>query len=401
MKRGIRMAALLLAAVLLLGSVPGLAAFSDVPAQSWHKASIDKLVSMGVVKGYEDGTFRPGGVLTRGAFLKLVSDSMFLSFVGDKQSLHWAANSLDAAVELGIVSKEEIPRTKESLDTEITRYEMAMIIIRTLRTLYDKGWSETTGVESEIKDYANIPEKYREYVGQAYRLGLISGYEDGSFQGGKSLNRGEACVIITRALDMILKIEEDSFTQRPENPDFEVPSGYTPVAKRSKAEFNLAVFGDANTTWHPSYEDAQARWTTVTVNVWRLKSDGTKYADTMKLTVNKGIAEEVKGIFQMIFEGDEKFPIRTIHTARKNISDTRSEHMWGVAIDINANENYYCYKSTGQAIVGSHWKPYEDPYSITPDGDVVAAFAAYGWGWGGDGRWSRTQDYMHFSITGT
>lgn len=402
MKKTIRLATLLLALVLLLGTVPAFAAFADVGEDSWYKTSVDRLVSSGIVNGYEDGSFRPTDKLTRGAFLKLVSDSMFLAEVGDPDSLHWAANSLDAAESLGIVSYEEIPRTKASLDTEISRYEMAMILIRALRTLYDKGWAETTGIESEIADYSAIPDTYKEYVGQACRLGLITGYEDGSFQGEKSLTRAEACVVITRILDIIIKIDEDSFIQPPPSkPDIQLPEGYVPVAERSTAEFNLAVFGDANTTWHPSYEDAQARWVDVTVDVWRLRSDGSKYADTLTMTVNQGVAEEVKGIFRMIFEGDEQFPIDYVCTVRKNTSDTRSEHMWGVAIDINPVQNYYCYKQSGQAIVGDYWKPYEDPYSITPDGDVVAAFAAYGWGWGGDGRWSSTQDYMHFSITGT
>ena len=401
MKKSIRIAALLLAAVLMMGSVPAFASFSDVGEDSWYKASIDRLVNMGVVKGMGENKFQPAGTLTRGAFLKLISDSMFLSEVGDPVSLHWAANSLDAAAMLEIVSYDEIPRTVESLNTEITRYEMAMIIVRTLRVLYDKGWSETTGIETLITDYEDIPQKYREYVAQAYLLGMITGYEDGAFRGCRSLNRGEACVLTCRALDMILKIEEDSFSQRPVDPEISLPNGYTPVANRPKADFNAAVFGDANTTWHPSYEDAQARWTDVTVNVWRLRKDGTKYADTMTMTVNKGVAEEVKGIFQMIFEGPEQFPISYVCTVRKNISDTRSEHMWGVAIDINPVQNYYCYKASGQAIVGDYWKPYEDPYSIRPDGDVVKAFYAYGWGWGGDGTWRTTQDYMHFSITGT
>jgi hypothetical protein len=31
-------------------------------------------------------------------------------------------------------------------------------------------------------------------------------------------------------------------------------------------------------------------------------------------------------------------------------------------------------------------------------GDLVAAFAAVGWGWGG--AWSSVKDYQHFSATG-
>lgn len=47
---------------------------------------------------------------------------------------------------------------------------------------------------------------------------------------------------------------------------------------------------------------------------------------------------------------------------------------------------------------GSGWWPGENPYSITATGSVVAAFARYGWGWGGQGYSSGYYDYMHFSI---
>jgi hypothetical protein len=33
-----------------------------------------------------------------------------------------------------------------------------------------------------------------------------------------------------------------------------------------------------------------------------------------------------------------------------------------------------------------------------PDGPLVRAFAAIGWGWGGD--WSGSPDYQHFSANG-
>ena len=81
-----------------------------------------------------------------------------------------------------------------------------------------------------------------------------------------------------------------------------------------------------------------------------------------------------------------------------NFRGGTTEHNGGTAIDINSNENY-CIYSNG-TVVGSHWLPYEDPYSITPYGSVVRAFEKYGFTWGGD-AWNSTKDYMHFSYLGT
>ena len=49
----------------------------------------------------------------------------------------------------------------------------------------------------------------------------------------------------------------------------------------------------------------------------------------------------------------------------------------------------------GKVLVGKKWEPGQNPYSITPDGDVVRAFSRRGWVWGAT---YRRPDYMHFDV---
>ena len=395
MRRGL--VACLAVLLIVQGALVAAADFEDVPAADWAFEHVTLLEDMGIVNGYPDGTYRPDRTLSRGEFIKMLVCAVAPDALGPADDLHFAANYLDAAVAVGITTYTAVPRTSEALDAAITRYEMAQMIASATLGCMGEDAVATEGIQDQIPDFAAIPADYQAAVLQAYGKGIFTGYEDGSFQGTRALTRREAAAVVVRLICPDMRVAVDLPT---DGSNFEIPEGYVPVALRSTAEFNEAVFGDANTTWHPSYEDASARYVDVTVNVWRLASDGSKYTDTETITVNQGVAAEVVAIFDMIFNGAEQFPIRTIHTTRINLSDTRSEHMWGVAIDINANENYYCYKD-GTAITGSHWLPGEDPYSILPDGDVVRAFAAFGWGWGGEGWWSTTNDYMHFSVTGT
>jgi D-alanyl-D-alanine carboxypeptidase len=77
-----------------------------------------------------------------------------------------------------------------------------------------------------------------------------------------------------------------------------------------------------------------------------------------------------------------------------------SEHAYGRAIDINPLENPW--------VDGGHVSPPAGaPYAnrsrrakgmIHAGGVVVRAFAAVGWGWGGN--WSSPRDYQHFSASG-
>lgn len=146
-------------------------------------------------------------------------------------------------------------------------------------------------------------------------------------------------------------------------------------------------------------EDADSYMTTIEVPVWQLNSAGEKYSATLPLTVNRNLADEVVKIFQNIYASPEQFPIKNVggYSWRTTAFGSISQHSYGTCIDINYDENYYCYP-TGEAITGSFWKPYENPFSITPDGSVVKAFSKYGWTWGG--TWTNLKDYMHFSYLG-
>jgi len=78
-----------------------------------------------------------------------------------------------------------------------------------------------------------------------------------------------------------------------------------------------------------------------------------------------------------------------------------SEHAYGHAIDLNPIENPYA-DSDGY-VSPPAGAPYRDRSQrakglVHRRGNVVAAFAAIGWEWGGN--WSWPKDYQHFSLTG-
>jgi hypothetical protein len=79
-----------------------------------------------------------------------------------------------------------------------------------------------------------------------------------------------------------------------------------------------------------------------------------------------------------------------------------SQHAYGRAIDVNPVENPY---ADGDGYVSPpQGTPFADRSQnakglIHRDGAVVRAFAAVGWGWGGDWGWPK--DFQHFSATGT
>lgn len=180
----------------------------------------------------------------------------------------------------------------------------------------------------------------------------------------------------------------------PQVPDNLIDYSYT--------EKCMLLFGekvdDPRLYYQGNKEAALADMVLVKVRTWDFASKNSeeKITRTWTLQVHKNLAEIVELIFEEIYNGEEKFPI---HYLGGFSWSAKSEHSIGTAIDINYMENYYCMPD-GTPITGTHWKPGEDPYSITPGGDLYNAFIKYGFEWGIN--WSSgKKDYMHFSFFGT
>lgn len=139
--------------------------------------------------------------------------------------------------------------------------------------------------------------------------------------------------------------------------------------------------------------EMQAYLTTITIEI----NDASGKRTTRKLTVHKAVAEDVKQIFADIQRSGFKIKSVGAYSWRNMAGGTsRSHHSYGVAIDINPDDN--CMIKNGQIIAGSSWDPVNNEFSIASNGPVVLAFAKRGWTWGGS--WKSSKDYMHFSLTG-
>ena len=111
--------------------------YTDVPADLWCNNAISTLTNMGIIDGYQDGSFRPYGRITRAQFAKMAV-----------------------------------------------------------------GFFETTTEEYQGY-YTDVPENawFTEYVEAASRVGLIQGFEDGTYRPDTNITRAQACVIVNRALN--------------------------------------------------------------------------------------------------------------------------------------------------------------------------------------------------------
>ena len=116
----------------------GQSSFADVPADAWYYGSVSAAASAGMIDGFEDGTFKPDGLVTNEQLAAVMVK--YLVAVG--------ANTSDAAMPYG--------------DT--------------------------------------ISEWAQDYVRIAAAFGSTLSYEDNTFRGQEAVTRGDCAVILHRFL---------------------------------------------------------------------------------------------------------------------------------------------------------------------------------------------------------
>ena len=166
-------------------------ALTDVQ-EHWAKESVGYLVELGIVDGFEDGTFKPEDTIQVDAFIKMVVTS--LGHTLENGSFYWASTFIDKAKELGLVKEGEFA----TYERPITRAEMACMIVRALQEEYPDNLDE---YKSLITDYDTIADIYQDYIVKAYAKGIITGYQDGSFKPEQNATRAEAAAMIVRMID--------------------------------------------------------------------------------------------------------------------------------------------------------------------------------------------------------
>ena len=204
--------AVVLSVAALASTTSALAAtYSDVPENAWYTGYVNKISELKGFAGYEDGTFRPDNQITQEEFVKTV----VALTVGEQPEAtgentepkrswkncwdSWAQPYLNKAMEMGLITEEDTDFRYNGLPC--TRGNMAKIATRAFEYLKEEDIADTSTYATKLKDYSDIPDKFKKYVLQAYGKGIISGYEDGTFRADGILTRAEASSVLVRLID--------------------------------------------------------------------------------------------------------------------------------------------------------------------------------------------------------
>lgn len=172
-------------------------AFTDVGETEWFYQDVTKMAQRGILTGYEDGSFRPSGVITYAEYVTIVK-RIATGLDERSESGHWAQKSMDYAYEKSWYDYDEI--RPETYDTPIPRQMAAKLTALAFdipKTENDDGvyWKYM----QSIKDFNSISGRYAYLVIRGYNNGIFTGDDSGNFNPNAPLTRAEACAIILRA----------------------------------------------------------------------------------------------------------------------------------------------------------------------------------------------------------
>lgn len=171
--------------------------FTDLPSSNWAYPAVSDMASKNIISGFPDGSFRPEEKVTYGEFIKMAvvtasGEDPGTAAETSSVKKHWAQNYYDLAVEKGYLKPGKIP--KSALDQSIPRRDMALIISSILP---EGSVNDYTQLEKQLSDVNSHTQNEYEII-RAYASGVLSGYPDGTFQPGETLNRAESASVIQR-----------------------------------------------------------------------------------------------------------------------------------------------------------------------------------------------------------
>jgi hypothetical protein len=172
--------------------------FDDIKSH-WAENEVEKMTTLGYLKG-SDGNFRPDESITRAEFVTLMvrilglkTDKSETGFT-DVSSDDWFAPYISSAVSQKIVKGYDDGSFKPN--NPITREEISSL----LSTVLDLELSEKD-TEKLLEKFNDKVSPWAEtYVAKSVEAGLLNGFPDGTFKGSTNATRAQSAVMLLRFL---------------------------------------------------------------------------------------------------------------------------------------------------------------------------------------------------------
>jgi len=182
--------------------------FKDVKTTAWYYSDVTECAKLGIVAGFEDGTFRPEDKVTDVQWVTMITRTFYNSDVeaaakSKPAGSPWYWANTKVAADKYLTSGMTID------GSAMNRYDMANVtknVINKINNGVNKpSTAAQNAVPNQVKDWNNVPNNRTVAIKVCYATGIIAGMSDGKFHGEQSMTRAQACTVIMRMLKLINK----------------------------------------------------------------------------------------------------------------------------------------------------------------------------------------------------
>ncbi len=171
-------------------------------AESVYDDAIEKLVSWGVIHGYEDGEVHPERMVSRAQFVAMVNRAYGYTAKGevpfrDILATSWYYDDVVIAYTARYFTGTD--RYSASPERLLTRQQAMTMLAKNLRL------TPVPGEVTQFIDGNAFADYSKGYVKAAVQKGLIKGYPDGTFRPEANISRGAMALLLYRALGNLIQ----------------------------------------------------------------------------------------------------------------------------------------------------------------------------------------------------
>jgi Tol biopolymer transport system component len=186
--------------------------FWDVPGFFWAYDAIEACAAAGIVSGYPDGRYQPGGAVTRDQMAVYISralaggkenvpDFTDIPTFPDVGDTHWALKHVEYAVSQNVVAGYQDGSYHP--EYPVTRDQMAVYVARSIcDPTGEDGLADYTPVDP--RNFPDVASDFWSYKHVEYCVenGVVAGYLDGLYHPELVVTRDQMAVYVARAFDL-------------------------------------------------------------------------------------------------------------------------------------------------------------------------------------------------------
>lgn len=183
--------------------------FKDVPEDSWARPYIDTLATRGIMRGFQDGSFKPGSSVTRAEFAALLQKAfkqeplLKATTFKDVSADFWASPAIQESTKIGFL---------RGYPGDIFQPQQKISRVQVLVALASGLGLTPTGASKEFlqtyQDAGQIPNYAKQQVSAATKAGLVVNYPNPKLLNpNRDATRAEVAAFVYQALVEAGKVE--------------------------------------------------------------------------------------------------------------------------------------------------------------------------------------------------